>query len=295
MPPAAGPRFGPYRLDLHGHRLFRGDQPVPLQLRQFRLLRCLVEHAGEVLTRYQLIERVWKGKSVADNNLTQVVFHLRSILDPDDPARYIETVPRVGYRFVADVSRERSRHTDAQLDALLASQWSLVDGRAALETLEAAAMAPARHTFEAIAASPPPDVCQLRGRASACRATYPDPLPWPAARALAGRDGVCRSRRARPGRARDRRRAHHDQRQGAGPQPLLPGCALLAQRAAASGRRRRGRGPWGARVRAEVRGAGTSLFARVLRQRLVRPSACVTACATTVPPRARPSSNRSHA
>ena len=70
-----------------------------------RLLLCLAEHAGEVVSIDDLLNQVWSGVTVAPDSVYQAVASLRRLLgdDPKQPA-YIETVPRLGYRMVATVS-----------------------------------------------------------------------------------------------------------------------------------------------------------------------------------------------
>lgn len=135
MPLDGDVTFGPYRVDLRGHRLLHDDVPVVMQLRPFELLLYFVEHAGEVLTKEQIIDAVWRGTAVSDASLTQAVFHLRTALDPDHPSRFIETVARIGYRFVAPVARAVVRHSDDELDALVEPYRHFMDGRAGIETL----------------------------------------------------------------------------------------------------------------------------------------------------------------
>jgi tetratricopeptide (TPR) repeat protein len=101
------------------------------------------------------VQAVWQGTAVGDNSLAQTISQLRGVLDADHPTRYIETAARLGYRFVAPVTRVSPRHTDAELDALLAPHRALVDGRGALETLEATRIARARALFEEVLADDP--------------------------------------------------------------------------------------------------------------------------------------------
>ena len=96
--------FGPFVLD-PGERLLRhGVARMELPPRAFDTLLVLVEHNGRLLEKDSLMRTVWGDTVVEENNLTQVVYLLRKALrEGEDGARYIETVPKRGYRFVAQV------------------------------------------------------------------------------------------------------------------------------------------------------------------------------------------------
>jgi len=97
-------QFGPFRLDVRERRLSRGREIVPLRLKVFDTLRVLVEHAGRLVTKQELLDAVWPETTVEENNLNQNVSVLRKALeDRATGQQYIETVPRVGYRFAAPV------------------------------------------------------------------------------------------------------------------------------------------------------------------------------------------------
>ena len=97
-------RFGPFHLDVRERRLSRGCEVIPLRLKVFDTLRVLVENAGRLVTKQELLDTVWPETSVEENNLNHNVSVLRKALgDRATGEHYIETVPRVGYRFVASV------------------------------------------------------------------------------------------------------------------------------------------------------------------------------------------------
>jgi DNA-binding winged helix-turn-helix (wHTH) protein/pimeloyl-ACP methyl ester carboxylesterase len=97
-------RFGPFDLDVRERRLSRGDEPIPLRLKVFDTLRVLVERAGQLVTKQELLDSVWPETSIEENNLNHNVSVLRKALGEHATGqRYIETVPRVGYRFAAPV------------------------------------------------------------------------------------------------------------------------------------------------------------------------------------------------
>jgi DNA-binding winged helix-turn-helix (wHTH) protein/tetratricopeptide (TPR) repeat protein len=100
-------RFGPFELDPAQRRLSRSGSPVKLQDLPLRLLVLLLEHPTEIVTREELRQRLWPEDTFVefDNSLGVAVRKLREALRDDaDAPRYIETVPRRGYRFVAPVT-----------------------------------------------------------------------------------------------------------------------------------------------------------------------------------------------
>src|SRR3954470_7575766 len=99
--------FGPYRLLAARRLLLEGDKPVRLGSRAFDILAALVERAGEVVGKEELIARAWPGTFVEESNLKIQVSALRRALgDGQGGHRYIVTVPGRGYNFVAPVSLE---------------------------------------------------------------------------------------------------------------------------------------------------------------------------------------------
>jgi pimeloyl-ACP methyl ester carboxylesterase/DNA-binding winged helix-turn-helix (wHTH) protein len=99
--------FGPFSLDVGERRLTRDGEVVPLRLKVFDTLRVLVESAGRLQTKEDLLAAVWPDTAVEENNLNHNVSVLRKALGEKATGQaYIETVPRVGYRFVAPVHRD---------------------------------------------------------------------------------------------------------------------------------------------------------------------------------------------
>ena len=98
-------RFGPFHLDVRERRLSRaGGEVIPLRLKVFDTLLVLVENAGRLVTKQTLLDRVWPETTVEENNLNHNVSVLRKALgEKATGQQYIETVPRVGYRFAAPV------------------------------------------------------------------------------------------------------------------------------------------------------------------------------------------------
>jgi TolB-like protein/Tfp pilus assembly protein PilF len=100
--------FGSYRLDMPGGTLFRGGNRVALQPKAAVLLITLVEAAGRVLSREQLLLQVWPGSVVEEGSLSSHISMLRKILGTAPNGHdFIETLPKRGYRFAADVKRAR--------------------------------------------------------------------------------------------------------------------------------------------------------------------------------------------
>jgi len=100
--------FGDFALDVGQQRLTRRDtgEAIPLTSKVFDTLVCLVERPGETLDKEFLLRSVWPGVIVEENSLTQNVSTLRQILgETRGENRYIATIARRGYRFVAKVTR----------------------------------------------------------------------------------------------------------------------------------------------------------------------------------------------
>jgi Tol biopolymer transport system component/DNA-binding winged helix-turn-helix (wHTH) protein len=95
--------FGAFHLDVAEHRLLRHGQPVPLTPKIFELLRVLVENAGHLVEKDRLLTELWPETFVEEANLNRGISVLRKALGEAPADRYIETVPRRGYRFVAAV------------------------------------------------------------------------------------------------------------------------------------------------------------------------------------------------
>jgi DNA-binding winged helix-turn-helix (wHTH) protein/pimeloyl-ACP methyl ester carboxylesterase len=96
--------FGRFRVDSGRRLLFAGDEIVALTPKAFDTLLVLVENRGTVLSKEELMRLVWAGQIVEENNLAQNIHSIRkSLSDGSEGVKYIETIPKRGYRFVADV------------------------------------------------------------------------------------------------------------------------------------------------------------------------------------------------
>src|SRR5215210_1085115 len=98
--------FGAFRLDVTERLLFHENSLVSLTPKAFDTLLALVQHSGHVLTTEELMAQVWPDSFVEGNNLAQNISTLRKVLGAGG-AKFIETVPKRGYRFVADVKEIR--------------------------------------------------------------------------------------------------------------------------------------------------------------------------------------------
>ena len=99
-------RFDCYEADLGSGELRKRGIRIGLREQSFQVLTALLEHPGQVVTREHLQRLLWRGKVFVDfdNNLNAVVAHLREVLsDSAEHPRFIETLPKRGYRFMADV------------------------------------------------------------------------------------------------------------------------------------------------------------------------------------------------
>src|SRR5262245_4869184 len=98
--------FGPFRLEDGERRLLCEGRPVPLRTKVFDTLHVLVQNGGRLLTKDELMQSIWPDSHVEENNLNHNISVLRRALgDHATGQGYIETVPRVGYRFVSEVQR----------------------------------------------------------------------------------------------------------------------------------------------------------------------------------------------
>ena len=106
--------FPPFRLDPANAQLWRADEEISLRPKTFEVLRYLVDHPGQLVTKAALLDAVWPEVSVSDTMPASCVAELRRALNDDAKApKFIETVHRRGYRFLAKVSTEAICDTKA--------------------------------------------------------------------------------------------------------------------------------------------------------------------------------------
>ena len=114
-------QLGPFRLDTQRELLFHGTEPEPLGRRAIALLRALVEQPRAVVSKEALIEAAWPNRAVEESNLAVQIATLRRVLgQAPGGERWIETMPRRGYRFIGPVGSEMQKGSaDAppQIDA----------------------------------------------------------------------------------------------------------------------------------------------------------------------------------
>jgi len=109
--------FGEFRLDVGEHSLWNGQRTIALKPKVFETLVLLVRDAGHLLSKQELMARLWPDAVVDETNLNKNVWLIRRALgESGDSSEYIETVPRVGYRFVGRARRvERDAAAPAPL------------------------------------------------------------------------------------------------------------------------------------------------------------------------------------
>lgn len=91
-------QIGDLRLDLLRHEVFRNDELITLTAREFALLELLVRNAGQVLTKNQILTRIWPDGTEAGSNVLETYIHyLRDKIDRDAEVKLITTVRGVGY------------------------------------------------------------------------------------------------------------------------------------------------------------------------------------------------------
>jgi DNA-binding winged helix-turn-helix (wHTH) protein/Tfp pilus assembly protein PilF len=109
--------FGPFRLDHAEQTLLREGRPVPLPPKVFEILSVLVERNGHLFGKDELMQAVWPDSFVEEGNLTRNISTLRTALgESADDHKYIETVPKRGYRFVAVVREVNGSATVAPVN-----------------------------------------------------------------------------------------------------------------------------------------------------------------------------------
>src|ERR1700719_5331993 len=112
-------RFGISEVDLQAGELRKQGYKVKLQEQPFQVLVMLLEHPGEVVTREELQKKLWPADTFVDfeRGLNRAINKLREALGDDaDRPRFIETLPRRGYRFVAPVEIADTNEVEMVLD-----------------------------------------------------------------------------------------------------------------------------------------------------------------------------------
>jgi transcriptional activator of cad operon len=117
-PPTNPFRIGDWTVNPAAGHMSRGKETIRVEARTMRLLLCLAEHTGEVVSIDDLLSEVWSGVVVTPDSVYQAVTALRRLLgdDPKQPT-YIATVPRLGYRLIAPVESAGSQRCEPPVQA----------------------------------------------------------------------------------------------------------------------------------------------------------------------------------
>src|ERR1700742_3480912 len=122
--------FGDFRIDQQNECLWRGDEMLSLTPRPFAVLRYLVENPQRLITHDELLEALWPETYVQPQALRTYVLELRKVFNDDaGNARFIETVPKRGYRFIAPIEETANSATGYEQKSGAAADSGLV-GRA---------------------------------------------------------------------------------------------------------------------------------------------------------------------
>jgi Tol biopolymer transport system component/DNA-binding winged helix-turn-helix (wHTH) protein len=120
-------RFADFELDVTKRLLFSDGKPLPLNSKTFDLLLTLVEHRGQVLTKDELLEKVWAGQFVEEGNLKVQVRALRKLFDEKKGEnRFIATVPGRGYSFVAELEPDEIVLESHRLSRILVDDFGAI-------------------------------------------------------------------------------------------------------------------------------------------------------------------------
>jgi DNA-binding winged helix-turn-helix (wHTH) protein len=99
-------RFADFEVDLRAGELRRGSTRIRLQEQPFQVLAILLQQAGEIVTREELCKRLWHSDTFVDfdNSLNTAINKIREALgDSAEDPHFVETLPRRGYRFIAQI------------------------------------------------------------------------------------------------------------------------------------------------------------------------------------------------
>jgi DNA-binding winged helix-turn-helix (wHTH) protein len=117
-------RFGRYEVNLRAGELYKAGHKIKLQVQPFHILAMLLERPGEVVTREDLQKKLWPADTFVDfdHSLNTAIKKLRQALSDDKKKpRFIETLPKRGYRFIGTVEQPARQPTSAKLE--VGSSW----------------------------------------------------------------------------------------------------------------------------------------------------------------------------
>ena len=118
--------FDRFRIDAAERRLLRDGQPVEVTARYFDALMLMVENPAQLISRDRFLDEAWRGVPVTDEALSQCITQLRKLLgDSPGQPRFIETVPKHGYRFIAPVNGAGEERTPTPHGGSLADILSI--------------------------------------------------------------------------------------------------------------------------------------------------------------------------
>ena len=122
--------FGPIALDAAAAELRRDGEKLAIRPKCFDVLVYLIENRGRVVFKEELLEKLWPDVIVNEATLNRTVTELRAVLGDDaEQPRYIETVSRRGYKFIAPISEEKSTDVRADLTLVYGNrEFPLADG-----------------------------------------------------------------------------------------------------------------------------------------------------------------------
>ena len=107
--------FGPFQLDPTEHTLLCDGRPIPLRPKVFDILLVLIENRGHLVDKQQLMSSVWTEQFVEEGNINKNISMLRQALGESDSGhKFIETVPKRGYRFIAEVREVKAYERNEQ-------------------------------------------------------------------------------------------------------------------------------------------------------------------------------------
>lgn len=153
-------QFDDVRVDLEKFDLIKADSRVHLEPKAFQVLVFLIEHRGRLVEKRELLDAVWKDAFVTENAMTRVIAQLRRALGDDSKeAKYIETVPTRGYRFIPEVEtkqRPGSNGVEAAGVEQVHGESGLSQATLSRKQSSVAAVAPPN-----TAAKPPPSIAGL--------------------------------------------------------------------------------------------------------------------------------------
>src|SRR5215213_3684707 len=109
--------FDDVKIECRNFQILKNGAALRITPRAFEVLLYLIENAGRVVSKQELFERVWKESFVTDNALTRMVKEIRRVLGDDAGApRYVETIPKRGYRFIAASEARQQRQTTRETE-----------------------------------------------------------------------------------------------------------------------------------------------------------------------------------